>query len=512
MLKYVYRIIILIFVFVASLYYFSRDIKEVVFQTSDTTTMEDVTFPLISIKSDEHEINLLHGYSSNLDANIIRESVIPIEKEQQFEVMIDQENYMIKKLDYEVREFEDNSLIESNSISVLEETGNENEIATKISLKTELEIGKEYAVKITLITSESYKMYYYTRVKVYETSCLSEALDFIMNFHNSTRDKNAVQDIVMYLENGDTDDTSFANVNINSSVDMISWGDLAPEFITNIVPSIIEIYPDIASVELDYYVKANIAGEDELFQVKEFYRVRYTKSRMYLLNFERNMEALFDIDLTSVSQDELKLGITSDTDVSYVLSSDNKKLAFIRNRELWFYDLSSNEITKVFTFRQEQTDYIRDLYDQHDIRIINMDAEGNLDFLVYGYMNRGQYEGRNAIVLYHYTRQENTMKELVYIPIEEPYQTLKENLEDFAYINSKDVFYFSIYNTIYSYNLTTNELLKIAGDIPGDCFVALEDVKYIVWQSNPDPRNSEEIVFDEFRNRRTECYESKDRI
>ena len=141
---------------------------------------------------------------------------------------------------------------------------------------------------------------------------------------------------------------------------------------------------------------------------------------MYLLNYDRHMEALFDIRNASVAKNELKLGISDDYEVPYVASADQKKLAFVRNKELWFYNLEDNDIVKVFSFVQEESDYLRDRYDQHDIRILNMDAEGNMDFIVYGYMNRGQYEGRVALVLYQYIRAENRIEELVYILLMNP--------------------------------------------------------------------------------------------
>ena len=111
------------------------------------------------------------------------------------------------------------------------------------------------------------------------------------------------------------------------------------------------------------------------------------------------MESVFDVKLASVSQNQLKLGITSQYEIPHLTNSDGMKLAFTRNRELWLYDMNENDMVRVFSFRQEDTDYIRDLYDQHDVRLLNMDEEGNIDFLVYGYMNRGHYEGRVGIIL-----------------------------------------------------------------------------------------------------------------
>ncbi len=499
MLKQIYRIIILLAAFIAALSYFSGDIKEVVFDIDNTTTMEEATFPLVTIKTGNNTINQLHGYSSNLDANKIRESVTPLDLDKTFEVQIDQKDYDIKKLNYEVRDFVGNALIETDSISVFDD--NENKKTAKVKLQAELEMDKEYAVKITLVTSESEKMFFYQRIKLYEDSHLQAKLSFMMEFHDSILSKATAENIIKYLEpEGEADNTSLAYVNINSSFDLVSWGNLKPTILTEIIPTIKEIYTDTASVELEFIMQAEVNGTVETYRVTEFYRVRYSTDRMYLLNYERYMELIFDINLASTSRSELKLGITSDYEVPYEEGEGSNKIAFIRNRELWFYDLENNEITKIFSFRQKDTDYIRDLYDQHDIRILNMDAEGNLDFMVYGYMNRGQYEGRVAVILYHFIRAESRIEEQVYIPVDESYQTLKENIGDLSYVNSSEVFYFQVYNNIYSYNLITRKLSIIATGISRDQVDVLGDLHYVVWQEKSDPKQSDNIYIMDLEN------------
>lgn len=492
MLKQIYRVIILIAIFIASLYFFSKDIKEVVFNIDNTTVMEDATFPLVTIRSDGEVINRLHGYSSNLDANSIREALTPIGADGSFEVLINQEEYDIKKLNFEIREFIGNELIEKGSVSVFEE--NNNVKTAKINISSELENAKEYAFKITLISSESRKMYYYHRIKCYDESYLAEKLEFVMNFHEATKDKETIREYSMNLElDKKKENTTLANVDIHSDIDLISWGSLKPEFITEVIPTVVENYPDMASVVMEYIVRANVSGIPELYRVKEYYRIRYSSSRMYLLNYERSMESLFDIKLTSVSKSQLKLGITSDTDMTYLSSSDKKKFIFVRSNELWFYDLEENKIVKVFSFRQDETDYVRDIYDQHDIRILNMDAEGNVDFMVCGYMNRGQYEGRVALVLYEYIRTEQRIEEKLYIPVDQPYQTLKENIGEFGYVNSLDVCYFHIYNNIYAYNLITRNMTKLETNVSRENVVTFYEKGYVAWQESSNPKDANKI-------------------
>ncbi|MGB4661598.1 MAG: hypothetical protein WBI07_20660 [Mobilitalea sp.] len=492
MLKQIYRVIILIVIFVASIWYFSRDIKEVVFDIDNTTVMADASFPLVTIKTGNNTINLLHGYSTNLPANTLRESVTLLGTEQDFKVLIDQEKTDIKKLNYEVREFDGNALIETDSVSVFED--DKDVRIAKIKIKAELEQEKEYAVKITLITSESVKLYYYQRIKIYDSAHLDEELEFITNFHNALLDKEKAESIAKYLEPSDkADDSTLAYVNINSSFDLVSWGDLKPKILTEVVPTIREIYEDTTMVELSYVAEIEVSGKAEQYRIVEFYRVRYASDRMYLLNYERTMESIFDISLASLAKNELKLGVTSNLEVPFLAGDDGTKLAFIRNRELYFYNLEDNELTKVFSFWQQDTDYLRELYDQHDIRILSMDVEGNIDFMVYGYMNRGQYEGRVAVILYRFTRSDNRIEELINIPVEESFQTLKEKISDLAFVNEKETFYIHAYDTIYSYNLITNKLSEIAVGIEKEQVVVLKDINYVAWQEISDPKLSKSI-------------------
>ncbi|MGB8454835.1 MAG: hypothetical protein WCD89_21215 [Anaerocolumna sp.] len=493
MLKLLYRGIILLGIFATFLYYFSRDIKEEVFDIQKTIEMEEASFPILTIRLNKDEINLLHGYSNNLNANLVRDSITPLDSDQSFVAVIDGKGNDVKRVIYELRSVVDNKLLETDTINALEKE--EDKKTAKIKFKTTLDEGTEYAVKITLVTSESRKMNYYTRVKLQPSSYYKEKLNFVMDFHNAIMDKNKAESMIIYLEpDADADNTSLAYVNIHSSFDLVSWGNLKPKVMGSVIPVITEINADTASVVLKYMISAETESGLEYYNIKEFYRVRYTSSRMYLLSYERTMEAIFDIDRTSLAKSELKLGITNQTDTGLVTSTDNNKISFVRQRELWYYNLAENMAVKVFSFRQKNTDYVRDIYDEHDVRILNMDDDGNIDFCVYGYMNRGVYEGRVGIVLYKYYSAENRIEELVYIPMDITYQLLKEELDSFSYVNQLDIFYFTLNHRIYSYNLITKSLKVIASDVRREDYVVSKEEHYIAWQNNSNPKESTEII------------------
>lgn len=480
MLKHIYKLIILMIVFVVSIYFFSKDIKEDIVNIDTTIKMSETTFPTVMFQKDNNNINLLHGYSLNMNSNMIREAITTIGEDRIIKVVINENESNIKKIKYELRDINSNDLLDSGQISALDKEDNYKIAKLKLKEEIELEEGKEYSLKLMLITKQSKKIYYYTRIKYLINDNLQGKLEYVLNFHNSIMDKDKAQEIIIYLEpNSSVDNSSLSHVNINSSFENISWAGLSPEVVSEVIPTIKEISTDTASIYLSYIVKA----KGELYYVDEFYRIRWTESRTYLLSYDRTMEAIFDINNISLSKNELKIGISSQTDLEIFKSDDDNKLCFVRNGDLWYYNIIENKAVRVFSFRQDNTDYIRDTYNQHDIRIINMDSSGNIDFLLYGYMNRGDYEGKVAAVLYRFYVAENRIEELVYIPFDINYDILKNIMDDFYYVNSEDVFYFSIDKTIYAYNIITRKLNIITTASDNDGFVLSEKGKYIAYEN-----------------------------
>lgn len=494
MLKFVYKVIILIAVFIGALVFMGGTIKEETVGFDTTVKMKEATFPVIYLETEDNRINLLRGYGGNMDANIIRESITPINKSKVFTVQIQENESVVKKVKYEIRESSNNKLLDSGSVSALDST--EKGKSTEIKIQAVLETSKEYLVKMTLVTDVSKKIHYYTRIKYYEDdSFLQEKLDFITYFHESSMDKKKAEELIRYLEpNYSEENNSFSKVSIHSSFDLVSWGNLKPKVITEVTPRIKEFNIETASIILDYFVSAKTESGTEIYKVREFYRVRYTQSRIYLLKFDRTMEALFDPELTSLTKSEFKIGITGETELEMNYSGDNNKMCFVREGALWYYNLLENQAVQVYSFLDEEKDYIRNGYDQHDIQVLSMDDNGDINFMVYGYMNRGDYEGRVAMVLYRFYASENRIEELVYIPLESTYQILKENLNEFSYVNTKEVFYFTIDNVIYSYNMIAKKLSVVAENVSDQNLMTLEETKSIAWTDSENPQKIKNIT------------------
>ena len=217
-------------------------------------------------------------------------------------------------------------------------------------------------------------------------------MDFVAKFHAATFDQGKSLDLSQYLESGTNDDSSYESVDIHSSRKLITWGKLKPRKLTDVVPTVKELNIETAAISQTYFVSATTASGSETYQVKEFYRVRYSGGRIYLLYFKRTMEAIFDPSLISINKSEVKIGISSAEDLD-ITSSDSNKNSLLFAMALCGITISKkNELNNVFSFETGNNDYIREYYDQHNIRILNLDDDGNISFVVYGYMNCGDYE------------------------------------------------------------------------------------------------------------------------
>jgi len=479
-MKYTIKILILLGIFIASIYFFGSNMDEAMFGSVKTTVMEDAKLPTMELKSDGVTVNCLYGYTSAIDMFSARENLIAIGEDQAVELLINENGTDVRKLLYEVQDVTSRQEVAEGTINAFDKEEGQKKARMKIANK--LENGREYAVEVMLVDSESRRIYYYFRIKPYTECFFAEKVEFIQSFSGWAREKN-IDAVIPFLEStyrgkGST----YAHIDIKDSYYMVCWGDLQPVLLTRPQLTISEIYNNIAVGTLDYMVEIATDTGVEKYYVEEKFRVTVTDSSKHLLNYERTMEAVFDETLASLSQNQFKLGVTNDTEMELFSNSDGSQLSFVRNKELWHYNMAENTLSKVFSYRRENEAEQGLSGDQYDVRVLKLYENGDISFMVYGYMGRGEYEGKTGILLYRYYRGEERIEEQLYLPVGESYQKIKEELGDFSYMNEYDVFFFMVYNTMYSYNLITKELSVVSDNAMEESVVFFRESGYVAWQ------------------------------
>ena len=131
--------------------------------------------------------------------------------------------------------------------------------------------------------------------------------------------------------------------------------------------------------------------------------------------------------LPYTSETYIQLGVRGE-DVEFASNEKGDIVSFVQGGELWCYNETANQLSRVFSFIGNEGIDGRANYGEHDIRILNIDETGSVDFVVYGYMNCGIHEGKVGICVYHYDSVANTVEEELFIPSDESYQVMKDNL------------------------------------------------------------------------------------
>lgn len=493
MKKTIVRLLIFVMAFGGSLFYFNY--TSTAGKTEMSAEMNQATLPILYMRAGEHTMNELHGYTGNIDETLVKDTLTPVESNTTFAFFIKEYENTIMSVKYELQNTNGNEVIQKGHIKTFEKKKG-GKLAT-IQWKKKLVLHKDYTLKVTIKPEGGSETKYYTRVRYVENAHITEFLDFVTFFHDATLEpEKAKEELAVYMETrDDQNNNSLSYVNIHSSMESLTFASLKPKQEGQMQISIQDFDDDTISIETYYILSAeNAKKQKEYYYVTEYYRITYGKERMYLMDFQRHQEAYFNPKLIDSGKNAFKLGIGTSQDIQVVTNSDRKKMAMVRQKQLWYYDYKTVSMTKVFSFRQDDAIEARNDYDQHDIKIIRMEEDGELIFTVYGYMNRGRHEGTCGIALYRFDPNEDTIEELLYIPSDSTYQTLKEEVGQVLYYNTKNQFFFLLDGKVYQVDCDTKEKTVLAKNVTSTSVVASHSGSILAIQESANAYKNAKIV------------------
>lgn len=481
---------IVVIVFFATLFITSSIMNKG--NTDMTMEMGKATYPVVWVNYSGYRINEMHGYDNAMEISQMRDSITPLAAGRRVTLEIDPYGESISKIAFEVRSLDGSRLIENTEIEEFEQT--QEGITTTFALKDLIESNQEYALVIVLTMGNGKDIRYYTRVVSTEEYFASDKLDYVNDFSNKTFDKEAAKELTKYLEsNAEGDNTTYGKVDIHSSFQQITWGNLDITRETRANITIKELAPQTGSFALEYYVSTPDGDEKTYYRVKEYFRVRYTADRMYLLDYERTMNQMFQESGDVYANNKIMLGITSEN-VELFESDGGNNFAFVTGNRLYSYNVADNKMAFLFGFYNEENLDARTLYDGNRIKILNIDEAGNVIFLVYGYMNRGRHEGQVGISVYFYDSTVNTVEELVYIYSSKSQSILMEEVEQLAYINRDGRLFLKWENQIYQINVSERTCETIVQNLTEGSYKVSDSNKMAVWQQGGSLYQGKELI------------------
>ncbi len=452
-------------------------------ETNDISELDAATLPVAYVEIDGTLANRMYGCREQMQVDFNRDSLTPVDTQKEITIVLKPYEQDILGLSYEVRTSDGSKVLENQKTRDLQEE--DGYLKTTIALTSEeMLMNQEYSLQIQVDLEEG-PVYYYTRLVQRSRLRAGEYLEFAQYFYQKCLNKDGAYDLAAYLEpeeDNDEEDPDYTQVNIHSSVDTITWGSLSPQIVRTGVPTIKEINETTGSVSIVYQISCKDEEDNtQYYEVTDFYRMRYTQERVMLLDFERTASQIFDAELPVVTNDSIVLGITSD-EVQYLTAADGLIVAFVQNGDLWTYDISGGRMTCVYSFREEAAlSDERDTNNQHDYKILRLSDNGDMDFVVYGYMDRGPHEGYVGISVCHYNFDQNAVEEQAFIPSTLSFEFLSQDLKKLIYVNADNQVFFLTESNLYQVDLEEQTYSVIAENIDMDSFVTSADNAYAAW-------------------------------
>ena len=450
--------------------------------TDDRSDMNDAVLPEVMVQFGDVLTNRMYGYRQPMEADFVRDSVTPLDTTKKLTLVVNPYDTKVRNLSYEIRTSDGSKVMENRTIKSLD-TGSDGYLRTEIEISSGLLMNQEYSLQITLSTNHG-DAYYYTRVVSRSATYTEQYAKFAGDFVQMSLDKTQADNLAAYLETSDSASSrNFAGLNINSPLADVSWGNLNPQLSKAGIPIIKDINETTASISIEYEISAqNENGNTEYYLVTDFYRMRYDETRIRLLDFKRSASEVFDPSLSVISNSGLLLGVRS-KDVDYLTNEDGSVTAFTQNGALWSYVPDTGKFVEIFTFRKDTESDFRDARVEHDIKLLSVENNGDVHFMVYGYMNRGAHEGYSGVGIYHYNNDQGAIEEQVFIPCTESFEFLQEDLGTLSYVNQSGQLLIMIAGNLYQINIDENTYEVLADHIDSDDFGVSATNAHAAWRS-----------------------------
>ena len=426
-----------------------------------TIEMGSPTLPIMNMVIDEEHYNTLYGYTSDMVVSEVAKCIYPLPENRMIWSSVQTFAEKVKEIRYEVRNKDGNRLIETGT-ATWEETS-PNTLEFKVALKDLIEPGEEYLFTVFVDTEQKKDIRYYTRFVYANEYDIEAQIDFVKMFHEMTFDKQSVSQIATYMEPDSTGNNStLARVNIHSTARQVVWDELPVTPVAEPEIQITYLQDNYGGYTLDYYAKSTVDDRTEFYHVVENYLVSSYGEKIYLLDYERTTDTIFDFEEDLYNNDKINLSIQSKS-VPVVESDDGSMAAFVVNSSLYYYDDIENDINFVYGFFENANADMRSKHFEHDIKILKIDSTGSIYFAVYGYMNRGTYEGKTGIALYSYDGQTKLIEEVGFYESSHDALYVMQEMETLSFLSRMGKFYFMVDGNVVSYdvmNKTVNVVAK----------------------------------------------------
>lgn len=451
------------------------------------TDMSVATLPTVSFDMNGHKVNELVGHKQEMSVAAVRDNILVLGEKGTITMNINHLEQKVVDVTYEVFSLDGKEEILKTDVGQTKES-------VKLNLKNALGKDAERILKITLRQGKT-EIYYYTRLVEDKGFHVKECVNYAKQFHENVIQKKGEDDVRKVLESNETgDNTTLSHVTLHSNFKHVMWGDLRPQVLDTPVLEVLEATKSYTCVQLRYRVQcAGDNNEEEVYVVKEFFKIAYGKERMYLLEYDRKIEEEFQTSNVVLGKNGILLGI-ADGNIPFKVNEEGTIISFVQANELWSYHEKENKFALIFSFAEAEKEDSRHRTDKHSIRILSMEDNGNMTFSVNGYMNRGVHEAETGIAIYYYNMEQNVIEEKAFISSNQSLAVIEKDLGRLAYYNKdQDVLYVMTEGTLLKISEKKEEREVLLEGLLEHNYVASDNGQMFAYQKGKDNFSKAEI-------------------
>lgn len=489
MKRVIFKIIISVIAFVATIFLcqfvMNRD------NVNTTRNMEKASLPVVYMNINGEEVNTLYGYTSEMNVALMRDSITPLDESRGVTFRVEKKGARVNRINIKVRTADGERLVENTDIEDYSEDAYSITVFAK--LKDLLEEYTEYSLQIYLLVDGSKEVMYQTRVVLAPKYCTNEKLAFVKNFVEKEASTETNSELKEWMESNYLgDNTTLATVNIHSSLAQLAYGDLEVTRETKPVITIREIASETGIFLVNYLVSTTENEIKTYYLVEEYFRIKYSPEVTYLLDYNRTMHEITENEKDAVRSQDMVLGIV-DSDIDMVESDDGNIVVFCNENRLYSYNNNTSGLVRLFSFYDKDNFDERTYLSRHKIKPLRVDEAGNVWFAVYGYLNRGAYEGRVGVILYYFNGMTNLIEEQFFIPYEQPAEMLMLDMGELSYLSNDGILYVMLDKNIYAIDVNEKSSEIMVSNLEENKYTVSADSSFVVW-TEAENVNAGEVI------------------
>lgn len=456
----------------------------------------DVSLPIVFQIRNGKKLNEMRGYRNEQYSVVSNDTIMLLEKDRKLTLLIKKNGANVNQIEYEVRDKTSNKLLEKTKVDKADLHERKEEIETTLNIQNLIRQKTIYQLTVKM-EIEGKEVYYFTNIMYRPKSKIDDAILQVEEFTLYTFDKEKAATLVKYFETSiNRDQKEMYNVTLQQTFEQLTFANTNMKLVSNLYYNIYQAQEYSYNISVNYITKSGNTSKSEYFINRDDYVLRWGESRWYYMKFNRNTEELINFDDRpyNVEKGRFYTGVTNPNNLSKLESENKRFFAFSKEKEIYLYDNNNISMTNIFSYRTLDNESFEKISRDYDVKIMNIDDEGSVTYIVYGYNMMGSNEGYIGIGIYKYNVEENTSEEKLFIPIYTTYQSMKYDIDKLCVLKNNRLI-FKSYNKVYSIDIDSAEVLILAENFEETKFAASDNNKFFAFNNDKEGKSKQINIY-----------------